>query len=180
MDIFDRASHPDWPWFEEELSYDNAKLAHALILSGRVNGYKKAFDRGLDALRWLVKVQTSESGCFRPIGSNGFYRRGGIRPSFDQQPIEAQAMVSACLEAYRATSDSWWYEQAHRAFDWFLGWNDLGLELHSVHSGGCCDALHVDRVNMNQGAESTLAFLLSLAEMKLMQNAVTVFSEPAS
>ena len=71
MDIFDRASHPDWPWFEEELSYDNAKLAHALILSGRVNGYKKAFDRGLDALRWLVKVQTSESvkqasrSCFR-------------------------------------------------------------------------------------------------------------------
>ena len=180
MDIFDRASHPDWPWFEEELSYDNAKLAHALILSGRVNGYKKAFDRGLDALRWLVKVQTSESGCFRPIGSNGFYRRGGIRSTFDQQPIEAQAMVSACLEAYRATSDSWWYEQAHRAFDWFLGWNDLGLELHSVHSGGCCDALHVDRVNMNQGAESTLAFLLSLAEMKLMQNAVTAFSEPAS
>ena len=180
MDIFDRASHPDWPWFEEELSYDNAKLAHALILSGRVNGYKKAFDRGLDALRWLVKVQTSESGCFRPIGSNGFYRRGGIRSSFDQQPIEAQAMVSACLEAYRATSDSWWYEQAHRAFDWFLGWNDLGLELHSVHTGGCCDALHVDRVNMNQGAESTLAFLLSLAEMKLMQNAVTAFSEPAS
>jgi glycosyltransferase involved in cell wall biosynthesis len=180
MDIFDRASHPDWPWFEEELSYDNAKLAHALILSGRVNGYQKAFDRGLEALRWLVKVQTSENGCFRPIGSNGFYQRGGTRSNFDQQPIEAQAMVSACLEAYRATSDTWWYEQAHRAFDWFLGWNDLGLELHSVQSGGCCDALHVDRVNMNQGAESTLAFLLSLAEMKLMQDTVTVFNEPAS
>ncbi len=179
MDIFDRASHPDWPWFEEELSYDNAKLAHALILTGRVNGYQKAFDRGLGALRWLVKVQTSENGCFRPIGSNGFYQRGGTRSNFDQQPIEAHAMVSACLEAYRATSDSWWYEQAHRAFDWFLGWNDLGLELHSVQSGGCCDALHVDRANANQGAESTLAFLLSLAEMQLMQNAVTAFSEPA-
>jgi glycosyltransferase involved in cell wall biosynthesis len=180
MDIFDRASQPDWPWFEEELSYDNAKLAHALILSGRVNGYQKAFDRGLDALRWLVKVQTSENGHFRPIGSNGFYQRGGARSTFDQQPIEAYAMVSACLEAYRATSDSWWYEQAHRAFDWFLGWNDLGLELHSINTGGCCDALHVDRVNMNQGAESTLAFLLSLAEMKLMQDTVTVFNEPAS
>ncbi len=180
MDIYDRASHPDWPWFEEELSYDNAKLAHALILSGRVNGYQKAFDRGLEALRWLVKVQTSENGHFRPIGSNGFYQRGGTPSAFDQQPIEAYAMVSACLEAYRATSDSWWYEQAHRAFDWFLGWNDLGLELHSINTGGCCDALHVDRVNMNQGAESTLAFLLSLAEMKLMQNAVTVFSEPVS
>ena len=160
MDIFDRASHPDWPWFEEELSYDNAKLAHALILSGRVNGHQKAFDRGLQALRWLVEVQTSENGHFRPIGSNGFYHRGGTRSNFDQQPIEAYAMVSACLEAYRATSDTWWYEQAHRAFDWFLGWNDLGLELHSVNTGGCHDALHVDRVNANQGAESTLAFLL--------------------
>ena len=179
MDIFDRASHPDWPWFEEELSYDNAKLAHALILSGRANGHQKAFDRGLQALRWLVEVQTSENGHFRPIGSNGFYHRGGTRSTFDQQPIEAHAMVSACLEAYRATSDSWWYEQAHRAFDWFLGWNDLGLELHSVNTGGCHDALHVDRVNANQGAESTLAFLLSLAEMQLMQNAVTVFNEPA-
>ena len=180
MDIFDRASHPDWPWFEEQLSYDNAKLAHALILSGHKNGHQKVFDRGLKALRWLVELQTSENGHFRPIGSNGFYRRGGARSNFDQQPIEAHSMVSACLEAYRATSDSWWYEQAQRAFDWFLGWNDLGLELHSVNTGGCHDALHVDRVNANQGAESTLAFLLSLAEMQLMQNAVTTFSEPAS
>ena len=116
---------------------------------------------------------------FRPIGSNGFYRRGGVRANFDQQPIEAQAMVSASLEALRATSDSWWYKQAHRAFDWFLGWNDLGLEVYSSNTGGCRDALHVDRVNGNQGAESTLAFLLSLAEMKLMQNTVTVFNEPA-
>jgi hypothetical protein len=179
MDIFDKASHADWPWFEEELSYDNPKLAHALLLSGHATGQKVVFERGLGALRWLVGVETSENGHFQPIGSNGFYRRGGPRATFDQQPIEAQAMVSACLEAYRTTSDSWWYDQAQRAFDWFLGWNDLGLELHSVNTGGCRDALHVDRVNANQGAESTLAFLLSLVEMQLMQNAVTVFNEPA-
>ena len=179
MDILDRAAQPDWPWFEEELSYDNAKLAHALILSGRATGQQTVFERGLSALRWLEEVQTAEDGHFRPIGSNGFYRRGGTRANFDQQPIEAQAMVSASLEAYRATSDSWWYKQAHRAFDWFLGWNDLGLEVYSSKTGGCRDALHVDRVNGNQGAESTLAFLLSLAEMKLMQNTVTVFNEPA-
>jgi hypothetical protein len=179
MDIFDRASHADWPWFEEELSYDNPKLAHALLLSGHATGQKAVFERGLGALRWLVGVETSENGYFQPIGSNGFYRRGGPRATFDQQPIEAQAMVSACLEAYRATSDSWWYDQAQRAFDWFLGWNDLGLELYSVTTGGCRDALHVDRVNANQGAESTLAFLLSLAEVQLMQNAVTVFNEPS-
>jgi hypothetical protein len=79
-------------------------------------------------------------------------------------------MVSACLEAQRVTGDSLWYETACRVFDWFLGGNDLGLELYSPNSGGCCDALHVDRVNQNQGAESLLAFLLSLAEMKLIES----------
>ena len=93
-----------------------------------------------------------------------------MRADFDQQPIEAQTTVSACLEAYRATSDPWWYEQAQRAFDWFLGWNDLGLELYCPQTGGCRDGLHPDRVNENQGAEATLAFLLSLAEMRLTQN----------
>ncbi|MEY2409340.1 MAG: hypothetical protein QOF48_2010 [Verrucomicrobiota bacterium] len=180
MELFDRTTQPDWPWFEDVLSYDNAKLAHALILSGRAMGTAPVFERGLAALRWLVEIQTAESGDFRPIGSNGFYPRGGVRAAFDQQPIEAQAMLSACLEAYRATSDSWWYDQAQRVFDWFLGWNDLGLELYSPSTGGCRDALHVDRVNQNQGAESTLAFLLSLAEMQLAQNADTVFHPPVS
>ena len=88
-------------------------------------------------------------------------------------------MVSACLQAYRLTSDSYWYDQASRAFDWFLGWNDLGLELYSPNTGGCCDALHVDRVNQNQGAESTVSFLLSLAEMKLVEVTVSTFNQPA-
>jgi hypothetical protein len=149
-----------------------------LILSGRATGQHAALERGLQALRWLTELQMSEKGHFRPIGSNGFYRRGGTRANFDQQPIEAQATVSACLEAYRATSDFWWYEQAQRAFDWFIGWNDLGLELYSPETGGCRDGLHVDRVNRNQGAESTLAFLLSLAEMRLAQNMLTSFREP--
>lgn len=178
MELFDKTAGPDWRWFEEDLTYDNAKLAHALILSGRATGQKAVFERGLEALRWLVQLQTSENGHLRPIGSNGFYRRGGPRADFDQQPIDAQAMVAACLEAYRATADAAWYQHAQRAFDWFLGWNDLGLEVYSTSTGGCRDALHVDRVNRNQGAESTLAFLLALAEMQLMQNSVTVFNEP--
>jgi glycosyltransferase involved in cell wall biosynthesis len=176
--LFAKNATPDWCWFEEELSYDNAKLAHALILSGRATGQPEIVDQGLRALRWLNEVQTSEKDYFRPIGSNGFYRRGGVRAHFDQQPIEAHAMVSACLEAYRATSDAWWYQQAQRAFDWFIGWNDLGLELYSPENGGCRDGLHVDRVNGNQGAESTLAFLLSLEEMRLAQNMITSFHEP--
>ena len=178
MDHFASNSRPDWQWFEEELSYDNAKLAHSLILSGQATGQQAVIDCGLKALRWLTELQMSETGHFRPIGSNGFYPRGGLRANFDQQPIEAQATVSACLEAHRATADVWWYEHAQRAFDWFIGWNDLGLELYSPETGGCRDGLHVDRVNRNQGAESTLAYLLSLAEMRLAQNILTSFEEP--
>jgi hypothetical protein len=178
MESFQANSHADWPWFEEELSYDNAKLAHALIASGHATGQPAVLQRGLEALAWLTELQMSEKGHFRPIGSNGFHRRGGARADFDQQPIEAQATVSACLEAYRATAEVVWYEHAQRAFDWFTGWNDLGLALYSPETGGCRDGLHVDRVNGNQGAESTLAFLLSLAEMQLAQNVVTSFKGP--
>ena len=180
MELFDRTATTDWPWFEDVLSYDNAKLAHALIVSGHATRQPAVFERGLHALHWLTEVQHSENGHLRPIGSNGFHRRGGTRALFDQQPIEAHSMVSACLEAYRATGDAKWFDQAQRAFDWFLGWNDLGLELYSPNTGGCRDALHVDRVNGNQGAESTLAFLLALAEMQLTQNALTVFHPPAA
>jgi glycosyltransferase involved in cell wall biosynthesis len=171
--IFDKVAQPGWTWFEEGLTYDNAKLAHALIVSGRATGNKSVYDRGIRALRWLVGVQTSQHGQLQPIGSNGFYQRNGARALFDQQPIEAQTTVSACLEVYRTTADTWWYEQAQRAFDWFLGWNDLGLELYARQTGGCRDGLHPDRSNENQGAESMLAFLLSLAEMRLMQNTAT-------
>ena len=115
MDLFERTARPGWRWFEEDLTYDNAKLAHALILSGHDLGQSAVLGRGLEVLRWLTELQTSENGHFRPIGSNGFYRRGGTRANFDQQPIEAQAMVSASLEAYRVTSDFCWYEQAQRA-----------------------------------------------------------------
>lgn len=171
--IFDQVAEPGWTWFEEGLTYDNAKLAHALIVSGRATGQRSVYERGIQALRWLVGVQTSRQGHLRPIGSDGFYKRNGARADFDQQPIEAQTTVSACLEAYRATADPWWYEQAQRAFDWFLGWNDLGLELYCPQTGGCRDGLHADRSNENQGAESLLSFLLSVAEMRLTHNTAT-------
>jgi hypothetical protein len=171
--LFDKVAAPGWTWFEDGLTYDNAKLAHALIVTGLATGQRSVYERGIQALRWLVGIQTSQHGQLRPIGSNGFYKRNGARADFDQQPIEAQATVSACLEAYRATTDPWWYEQAQCAFDWFLGWNDLGMELYAPQTGGCRDGLHADRSNENQGAESMLAFLLSLAEMRLIQNTAT-------
>jgi hypothetical protein len=173
MTLFDKAAKPGWSWFEDGLTYDNAKLAHALIVTGCATGQKNVYDRGIQALRWLVGVQTSQHGHLQPIGSNGFYKHNGARAHFDQQPIEAQTTVSACLEAYRATSDPWWYAQAESAFDWFLGGNDLGLELYCPLTGGCRDGLHEDRSNENQGAESMLAFLLSSTEMRLIQNAST-------
>ncbi|HTD67164.1 MAG TPA: glycosyltransferase family 4 protein, partial [Candidatus Limnocylindria bacterium] len=179
MDLFQKCAADDWRWCEEFLSYDNAKLAHALIRTGAATGNKAVIDMALEALRWLTELHISETGYFRPIGSNGFYQRGEQRAYFDQQPVEAHAMVSGCLEAYRLTGEMYWHDMANRAFDWFLGWNDLGLELYSPGSGGCYDGLHVDRVNQNQGAESLLAFLLSLSEMKLIQGAVAV-PTPAS
>jgi glycosyltransferase involved in cell wall biosynthesis len=167
-----------WEWFEETVSYANAKLPHALILSGRCMGDAPVLELGLKTLRWLVRVQTSPAGSFRPIGSNGFYVRDQPPALFDQQPIEAQATVSACIEAYHATNDAVWLAEARRAFEWFLGRNDLGLALYDATTGGCRDGLHVDRLSQNQGAESTLAFLLTLAEMQALQNTITSFTEP--
>ncbi len=155
----------NWPWFEASASYENARLCQALILSGQWMQHPEALETGLKALRWLVSIQKTQEGHFRPIGSNGFYQRGGARADFDQQPVEAQAMVSACLEAFRATQDQSWIREARRVFEWFLGRNDLGLPLYDPGTGGCSDGLHPDRINENQGAESSLAFHLSLAEM---------------
>jgi hypothetical protein len=179
MELHQRTSSEDWQWFEETLSYDNALLPHALILSGRASGDPRALDVGLRCLSWLIKVQRSPRGHFRPIGSNGFYRRGGERADFDQQPIEAWATVSACIEAYRATEESAWLNEARLAFEWFLGRNDLGIELYDASTGGCHDGLHADRVNENQGAESTLAFLLSLAELQQLESSLANFRREA-
>jgi len=173
--LYDSVAVDDWFWFEEILSYDNAVIPRALIVSGQWTGNKKAFDIGLTSLRWLLKTQTSERGYFRPIGSNGFYLKAGNWAKFDQQPIEAYSMLSACLEASRATDDKFWLESARMIFEWFLGRNDLGIPLYNTKTGGCHDALHVDRINQNQGGESTLAFLLSLVEMHIMENSFPSF-----
>ena len=161
-----------WPWFEPIASYDNARLSQALLLSGQALADAEALGIGLKSLAWLASVQLTKKGYFQPIGSNGFYPKDGSRALFDQQPLEAHAMVSACLAAFQATQDPAWSRQAKCAFEWFLGRNDLGLALYDSGTGGCRDGLHPDRVNENQGAESTLAFLLSLAEMNLAAHGV--------
>ncbi len=158
-----------WPWFEAGLSYDNARISQAVILSGHAQLDEEVLEIGLKSLRWLVSIQTTQAGCFRPIGSNGFYSRNGDRADFDQQPVDALATISACHAALRITDDPLWKVEAKRAFEWFLGRNDLSLPLYDFTSGGCKDGLHPDRVNENQGAESTLAFHLSLAEMNAVE-----------
>jgi glycosyltransferase involved in cell wall biosynthesis len=172
LDLFNTASSPDWPWFEPIAAYDNARLSHALILSGYWAPNPEALEVGLKTLRWLAEIQTSPEGHFQPIGCNGFYPQGGPCARFDQQPLEAYAMISASLEAWRFTRDEFWLKEARRAFEWFLGRNHLGLPLYDSLTGGCHDAIHQDRINDNQGAESTLAFQLALAEMILAQNIV--------
>ena len=121
---------------------------------------------GLESLEWLAEVQRSPGGYFAPIGSNGFFRRGSIPARYDQQPVEACGMVSACLDAHRITGAGRWSTYASAAFGWFLGQNDLHQPLYDASTGGCRDGLHADRVNENQGAESTISFLLALRDMR--------------
>lgn len=175
---FEEHARDDWHWLADDATYDNAKLPHALILSGRSLPQPAALAAGLRALDWLLRVQTAPGGGFQPIGSDGFCHRNGTRARFDQQPIEVQATVSACLAAFHATADQAWLERAHRVFAWFLGRNDLGLMLYDAKTGGCRDALHADRVNENQGAESTLAFHLALAELQSVHHDLAGWPEP--
>ncbi|MBM9579728.1 glycosyltransferase family 4 protein [Leptospira sp. 201903070] len=160
----------NWHWFEEGLSYCNAVLPHAMLLSGRSMQNPEMTQIGIESLVWLSDLQRADGGYFVPIGSNGFYKKGGKRARFDQQPVEAQATVSACLEAYRSTKDLRWRKEARRAFEWFLGRNDLNSSVYDPTTGGCRDGIHPDRVNENQGAESTLSFLHSLFELQLAES----------
>lgn len=171
VSLYGSHSSGAWRWFEDQLAYCNAALPHALLVTGELLGRPDMQDAALQSLVWLADLQRadSESEHFVPIGTNGFFARGGKRARFDQQPVEAQAMVSACLEAYRITADERWRKEARRAFEWFLGRNDLNVPLYDPITGGCRDGLHPDRPNENEGAESTLAFLQSWAEIRLLE-----------
>ena len=174
LELYRQNRSDRWRWYEGSLSYCNAALPHALLMCGRGIPNSDMTDAGLESLGWLADLQRAEvtGGHFVPIGSNGFYQRDGVRARFDQQPVEAQAMVSACLEAQRITGDKNWSKEARRAFDWFLGRNDLNLPIYDPTTGGCRDGLHPDRTNENQGAESSLAYLQAVLELRLAQTAL--------
>ncbi len=162
----------DWKWFENSLTYSNARLPHALIRAGMRGANEEMVSAGLESLDWLLSIQHCEvKGHFVPIGSEGFHSKTAEKARFDQQPVEACAVVSACLQAYRATGKARWRKEAWTAFNWFLGDNDLQIALYDPTTGGCRDGLHPDRANENQGAESTLSFLMALLEMRKLEDA---------
>jgi glycosyltransferase involved in cell wall biosynthesis len=164
--LHERVSTPEWPWFESSVTYANARLAQAVLVSGSAMGSEEVTRIGVEALEWLARIQVSKRDDFAPVGSNGFYQRGGEKAEYDQQPVEAASMVSACLDALRVTRQPIWAEHACRAFDWFLGKNHLERPVYDASTGGCRDGLHAERANENQGAESTLSFLLALVQMR--------------
>jgi glycosyltransferase involved in cell wall biosynthesis len=174
LTCFEQHQAPGWHWFEHKLTYANALLPHALALAGKALGDEAMQRVALQALSWLARQQISEKGHFAPIGSDGFFPRDGTRAQFDQQPIEAQTSILAYLDAYRITGDMHWLDEAWRPFNWFLGENDLSLPMYDALTGGCRDGLRPDQVNPNQGAESTLAFLHSVLEMRAVQSEVRV------
>jgi glycosyltransferase involved in cell wall biosynthesis len=169
MAQFESARATDWLWFEDQLTYDNAALSRALLLAGAGMGKPEHVAVALTSLKWLMEIQRPEGEHFVPIGGNGFYQRDGARARFDQQPVEVFSTIAACLDAYRVTGNANWRKQAQVAFDWFLGQNDLRVSMIDPATGGCYDGLKPDGVNRNQGAESTLAYLLSLLELRRVE-----------
>jgi hypothetical protein len=165
MSLFSATATKDWLWFEDVLAYDNARLSQALIQTGLATRTPSYVEVGLRSLRWLMSLQTTSTGRFRPVGTGSFGKPRQKPAAFDQQPVEALATLSACLAAWRADGAAEWPAGATRAFDWFLGDNDLQTALIDPDTGSCSDGLHPDRPNENKGAESVLSYLLGHLEL---------------
>jgi len=166
MSLFSATKSKDWLWFEDPLAYDNARIPQALIQTGLATNVPPYVEVGLRSLRWLMSLQTTSAGYFRPVGTKSFGRLRQKPEAFDQQPVEASATISACLAAWRADDGAEWPVGAKRAFGWFLGENDLQTALIDSDTGSCLDGLHPDRPNENKGAESVLSYLLGLLEIR--------------
>ncbi len=149
-----------WAWPEPRLTYANAVLPEALIAIGRALNDQALLAHGLGLLQWLLDLQTRD-GHISVVPAGGM-SPGDALPGFDQQPIEVSALAEACWRAHEATGDAHWADGVHLCAEWFLGANDVGLTLYDRATGGCADGLHATRINLNRGAESTLAALSTL------------------
>jgi len=174
MSLFSATESKDWVWFENSLAYDNARLPQALIHTGLTTHTLSYVEVGLRSLRWLMSLQTTASGSFRPVGTKSFGTLRQKPEAFDQQPVEAAATISACLAAWRVDNGAEWSSGAMRAFGWFLGDNDLQTPLIDFDTGSCSDGLHPNRPNENKGAESVLSYLLGLVEMRQFKRTAAI------
>jgi hypothetical protein len=167
-DKFKTTSKQGWQWFEQTLTYDNAKLPHALIEAYLVLKNPQYLKDGLDSLDFLLKTQFID-GLFVPIGNNGWYPKGGARAVYDQQPLEASATIEAAASAFYATQKKSYAKIAREVFDWFLGKNTLKVMVYNPVTGGCFDGINSEHVNMNQGAESAISYLLARLEIERLR-----------
>lgn len=165
--LYQAVATEEWSWFENIVSYDNACLAHALIWAGHYLDHEEHFETGLRALEWLLQVQTAPEGHLSLIGNRDWYRQGGKKARYDQQPLDAAALVEACYRAYRTTEEMHWQVAMEQCFNWFFGNNDGRQSLYDFVSGGCFDGLEPGAVNQNQGGESTVSLLIALHRMHL-------------
>lgn len=161
-----------WHWFEEVVTYDNAKLPEALLMTYARTGTPAFLETALSSLEFLLEHQTTPMGYFRPVGCHGFWRRGSHPAQYDQQPLEAQAMTAACLRASTVTGKPNWLGSAEHCFNWFTGGNEHGFSIALPETGGCYDGLMEDGVNQNQGAESILAYLISSQDLRTAKDRI--------
>lgn len=166
LSLVARNRRPDWAWFEIVLAYDNCRLPEALLRAGRALDRQDMIKVGLETLEWIITQQTAEKGHFRAVGTDSFGKAYAPPQPFDQQPLEAWATVDACSYAFEITGEERWRELAMTAYRWYLGENDLGLALADPATGECFDGLMPQGVNLNQGAESVLAFHLATCAME--------------
>lgn len=158
-----------WPWPEERLAYDNARIPEALLAAGASLGNDQPVTAGLRLLEWLVTTETHNGHfSFTPVGG---WAAGEARPGFDQQPVEAAAMADACSRAWSLTDDRRWKDRVELVARWFVGANDSGLALYDPQTGECGDGLGPDYTNLNRGAESTLAALAVLQQAERLDPA---------
>ena len=162
---FEANASNDWIWFEDTVNYSNAKLPHALMVAGSLLDNQPMFEKGIAVLTWLLDIQTAPEGHLSVIGNRGWLVRGGKKAQFDQQPVEAMCLVWACTAAYWLSGKEEWRREAERCFSWFMGVNDIEEVICDLKTGGCFDGLGADGINLNQGAESTLSYLLASLTM---------------
>jgi glycosyltransferase involved in cell wall biosynthesis len=170
MEYYSYSSSTDWSWFEEYVTYDNARLPQSLLMAGKSLNNQTYITTGLESLSWLYdSLYDIEKNCLSLVGNDGWYMKGKSKAKYDQQPMEIPALIDACYQAFNINSDKEWINKLSISFSWFLGNNDRQEPLCDLITGGCFDGLNPAMINQNQGAESTICWLHSLLRMKLIR-----------